>query len=102
MSVRSLLAASCLGLMLAFPVTTQAATLMPVDEAIKQAGFFTFRAQLQTAIAKRDKATVLAAVNKNIKNTFGDDPGLDNFKKLWKIDQPNSLLWETPSAQFWH
>lgn len=95
MLIRMLLVASCLGVALTFSAMAEAAPLLPVDEAAKQPDFFTFRAQLQTAIAKRDKAALLAAVSKNIQNTFGDDNGIDNFKKLWKIDQPNSPVWET-------
>ena len=33
--------------------------------------------------------------NKNIKNSFGGNDGIENFKKSWKIDQVNSPLWET-------
>ncbi len=95
MPIRSLLAASCLGLMLAFPVISQAVSLLPVDEAAKQPDFFTFRAQLQVAVAKRDKAAVLAVVSKTVQNGFGDDNGIDHFKKNWAIDKPNSKLWET-------
>lgn len=95
MPIRSLLAASCLVLLLAFPVISQAVSPLPVDEAAKQPDFFTFRAQLQVAIAKRDKAAVLAVVSKNIQNGFGDDNGINHFKKLWAIDKPNSKLWET-------
>ena len=95
MPIRSLLVASCLGLMLAFPVISQAVSLLPVDEATKQPDFFTFRAQLQVAVAKRDKAAVLAVVSKNIKNGFGDNNDINHFKKLWAIDKPNSKLWET-------
>jgi hypothetical protein len=78
-----------------FPVITQAAPLLPVDEAAKQPDFFTFRAQLQTAIAKRDKAAVLAVVSKDVQNGFGDDNGINHFKKIWAIDKSNSKLWET-------
>lgn len=98
MRIHSLLAASCLGLMLVFPVLSQAAPLLPVDEAAKQPDFFTFRAQLQIAVAKRDKAAVLAAVSKTVQNGYGDDNGIDNFKKNWAIDKPNSELWETLGA----
>jgi hypothetical protein len=69
-----------------------------VDEAAKQPDFFTFRAQLQTAIAKRDKAALLAVVSKNVQNGYGDDNGIDNFKKNWAIDKSNSKLWETLGA----
>ncbi len=98
MSIRSSLAASCISLLLVFPVMGQSATLLPVDEAAKQPDFFTFRAQLQVAIAKRDKAALLAVVSKNVQNGQGDDNGIDNFKKNWAIDKPNSKLWETLGA----
>ncbi len=98
MRIRSLLAASCLGLMLAFPVISHAVSLLPVDEAAKQSDFFTFRAQLQIALTKRDKAAVLAVVSKTVQNGFGDDNGIDNFKKNWAIDKPNGKLWETLGA----
>lgn len=95
MRIRSLLTASCLGLMLAFPVLSHAVSLLPVDEAAKQPDFFTFRAQLQIAVAKRDKAAVLAVVSKTVQNGYGDDNGINHFKKNWAIDKPNSELWET-------
>jgi hypothetical protein len=95
MSMRSCLAASCISVLLVFPAMSQAAPLLPVDEAAKQPDFFTFRAQLQTAIAKHDKAALLAVVSKNVQNGFGDDNGIANFKKNWAIDKPNSKLWET-------
>jgi hypothetical protein len=95
MRIRSLLTASCLGLMLTFPVLSHAVSLLPVDEAAKQPDFFTFRAQLQIAVAKRDKAAVLAVVSKTVQNGYGDDNGINHFKKNWAIDKPNSELWET-------
>lgn len=95
---RSWLAVSFVGVMLALPVMLHAAPLLPVDEAAKQPDFFTFRAQLQVAVAKRDKAAVLAVVSKNVQNGYGDDNGIDHFKKNWAIDKPNSELWETLGA----
>ena len=95
MSIRSWFVSSFAGVMLALPVMLHAAPLLPVDDAAKQPDFFTFRAQLQIAVAKRDKAAVLAVVSKTIQNGYGDDNGIDNFKKNWAIDKPNSQLWET-------
>lgn len=95
---KCLLTAMFVASVVTFPVIAQAAPFMPVDEAAKQPDFFTFRAQLQTAIAKRDKAAVLAVVSKNVQNGYGDDNGIDNFKKNWAIDKSNSKLWETLGA----
>lgn len=92
--IRGRVSAGCLCVALISPIIAHAAPLIPVDEAVKQPDFFTFRAQLQTAVAKHDKAAVLAVVSKNIQNTFGGDNGSENFKKLWAMDKPNSKLWE--------
>ena len=68
--------------------------LRPVDEAAQQPDFFTFRAQLQAAVARRDVAAVLAVVSPTIRNTFGDDDGKAAFEKMWRLDQPDSELWQ--------
>jgi hypothetical protein len=68
--------------------------LLPVDEAAKRPEFFSFRAQLQQAIARRDATALLAAVDPNIKNSFGDNDGIDEFKSMWEIGQADSEIWE--------
>ena len=68
--------------------------LLPVDEAAKRPEFFSFRAQLQQAIARRDVAALLAAVDPNIKNSFGGNDGIDEFRTMWRIDQADSEIWE--------
>jgi hypothetical protein len=67
--------------------------LLPVDEAASQPDFFTFRAHLQTAIAKRDVQAVLDVLDPNIKNSFGGDGGIAEFKEMWRINEPDSELW---------
>src|SRR5688572_20039971 len=67
--------------------------LLPVDEAATRPDFFSFRARLQQAIANRDAPAVLAIVDRHIKNSFGDDSGIDAFREMWKPHQPDSELW---------
>ena len=69
-------------------------TLPPVDDAVRRPDFFTFRANLQAAIARRDSQAVLAVVHPDIKNDFGGDDGIDAFKKIWRIAESDSPLWE--------
>ncbi len=38
---------------------------------------------------------ILSIVDKNIKNGFGGDDGIEEFKEWWKIDDPKSEFWET-------
>ena len=68
-----------------------AVPLRPVDQAVMQPDFFIFRARLQAAIAGRDEAALLGAVDPNIRLSFGDDNGLDELRK--QLRDPTSTLW---------
>src|SRR5690349_5406737 len=67
--------------------------LLPVDEATQRPDFFSFRAALQSAIARHDSAALLAVVHTNIKNDFGGSDGIENFRMIWKISEPDSTVW---------
>lgn len=67
--------------------------LTPVDEAKKDASFFAFREKFIAAVKKRDTKFLLATLDRNVKGSFGGDSGIADFKKLWKLNQPNSALW---------
>ena len=75
-------------------VSAQEQRLLPVDEASKDASFKLFRDKLIGAVRKRDSKYVLSVVDPNIKNGFGGDDGIANFKKQWKITSPKSELWD--------
>jgi len=66
----------------------------PVDEAKKDASFFAFREKLIAAAKKRDARYVLSVVDKNIKNGFGGNDGIAEFKKFWKLESASSRFWE--------
>jgi hypothetical protein len=68
---------------------------LPVDHAARQPDFFTFRAQLQVAIAKRDIDFVLSVLSKNIMNSFGGTDGVNEFKEKWQPESRESGLWPT-------
>ncbi len=72
----------------------QVGKLQPTDEAVRDPEFFTFRAQLQAAVARHDTEAVLAAVHPNVKNTFGGDDGIDAFRRIWKLPAADSRLWD--------
>ena len=77
------------------PLAWPQATLPPVDQATAVPDFFSFRAQLQAAVARRDADAVLSVLSKDVKLSFGGDAGSADFKTLWKPDAPDSVLWET-------
>lgn len=84
---------------LAFPLGVWGKTRMPpVDQAASVADFFSFRAQLQLAVARRDVEAVLAVLSKDVKLSFGGHAGVEDFKNLWKPSEPDSKLWETLAA----
>jgi hypothetical protein len=65
----------------------------PVDEAVTRPDFFTFRAHLQSAIARRDAAAVLAVVDPKIRVSFGPDNGREAFERRWRPSAADSELW---------
>ena len=82
-------------LLLAFSFNVNAQIrLLPVDQAASVPDFFSFRAQLQGAIARHDVASILAALNKDVKLSFGGSSGAEEFKEMWKPSAPDSTLWE--------
>lgn len=66
----------------------------PVDEATKDKSFSAFRAKLIEAVKKRDKKYLLSVLDANIKNSFGGDGGIEEFKEMWEIDSSKSKLWD--------
>ena len=61
--------------------------LLPVDEAARQPDFFSFRAGLQAAIARRDAEALLAVVHPQIRNSFGGNDGIQEFRVAWGLDE---------------
>ena len=80
-----------LALLAAAPLAQQ--PFLPVDEAGSRPDFFSFRAQLQRAIARHDTAALLAIVHPQIKNSFGDNDGIDEFRTMWNIGAADSEIW---------
>ncbi|MFN0118930.1 MAG: SH3 domain-containing protein [Blastocatellia bacterium] len=80
------------------PVSGQTAKLLPVDEAVRDPSFFIFRARFMEAIQRRDAPYVLSVTAADIKNGFGGNDGVAEFKKSWKPEQPGSEFWKVMTA----
>lgn len=75
-------------------ISAQERQVFPVDEGKTDASFNIFRENLIKAVKNRDKKFLLSSLDTNIKASFGGDDGIADFKKLWKIDNSNSKLWD--------
>ena len=82
-----------LALVAASPLAAQQ-PFLPVDEASTRPDFFSFRAQLQRSIARHDTAALLAIVHPQIRNSFGDNNGIDEFRRMWNIGGVDSEIWD--------
>lgn len=91
--VAALIALAVGGIGLAAP-SAPPRRLLPVDHAASRPDFFTFRAQLFRAIARRDAAMLMAVVHPDIKNGFGGDDGRANFESKWRPGDAGSQVWE--------
>lgn len=75
-------------------ISEQGIKLYPVDEGSQDRSFEVFRQRLLEATRKRDSNFILSILDLHIKNSFGGDGGVDEFKEQWKLDQTDSELWE--------
>jgi Bacterial SH3 domain len=73
--------------------SAQLGKLYPTDEAAKDPSFFTFRARLLRAIKERDSVFLLSSLDPKIRNTFGSDGGIAEFRKMWRPESANSEVW---------
>jgi hypothetical protein len=53
---------------------------------------------MKAAIERRDSAALLAMLDPDIKASFGGDDGVERFSEMWRLDSPDSRLWETLST----
>ncbi len=65
----------------------------PVDEAKTDASFLAFRTKLIEAAKKRDAKYILSIIDPDIKNSFGGNDGIEEFKDWWKINNSKSEFW---------
>lgn len=76
-----------------FDAVAQERKVLPVDEANKDASFGAFREKTLQAAKKRDVKYILSILDPNIKNNFGGDGGIQEFKREWKIQSLQSKFW---------
>ncbi len=81
-------------------VPAQERFVKPVDEGNQDASFTQFREKTIAALKKKDKKYLLSITDRNIKLGFGGVDGIENFKKDWKINSPNSEVWNELLAIF--
>ena len=72
-------------------VDSGAPKLFPRDDANES--FRQFRSEALRALARRDTAYLYGMLAPEIKNSFGGDDGIAGFRRVWKMDEPNSDVW---------
>jgi len=87
-------AAIILNLFLIISATAQERFVKPIDEAAKDPSFAAFREKLIEAAERRDFKFILGILDPKIRLSFGGDAGIADFKKMWKIDRPDSKFWD--------
>jgi hypothetical protein len=65
--------------------------LLPRDEA--NDSFQAFRARTLEALARKDTAYLYGMLAPEIRNTFGGDDGIEGFRRIWNMDEPESPVW---------
>ncbi len=75
-------------------IAAQERYVRPVDEGKTDASFNAFREKLISVVKKRDTKYLLSILDRNIKASFGGDDTIEDFKRMWKIDNPKSEVWD--------
>lgn len=68
--------------------------LLPVDESSLDPSFQEFRNQLMIAVTNRDKGFVLSVLDPKVDNGYDIEPGVKEFKRRWKLDEPETTMWD--------
>lgn len=89
-----ILAAFLFSLLIFSGINAQERYVKFVDEADKDASFRSFRTQFIATVKRRDVNALMNSLDPNIKVSFGGDEGIVDFKKFWKINSPDTKLWE--------
>ena len=80
------------------PVVAQERRLAPVDEAEKDGTWTSFRAQLRSAVEKRDLEHVLSVLDRDVRNGSDSPRGVAEFREQWHLDASDSPFWRELSA----
>lgn len=64
-----------------------------VDEGPTDPSFAAYRRQLLDIVQRHDAAALIAAVDPKIRTSFGDGGGIEDLRRQWKLDAPDSPLW---------
>jgi hypothetical protein len=73
---------------------SQERKVLPVDEGNTDASFSAFREKTLEAAKRRDVKYILSILDARIKNSFGGNDGINEFKTMWKINSPKSEFWD--------
>ncbi|MEO8096370.1 MAG: SH3 domain-containing protein [Acidobacteriota bacterium] len=81
-------------LALAALASAQTRRLLPlVDESARDPRFAMFLNRFKLAVLRKDAAALLPLISPDVKNSFGGNDGLAEFRTLWKPEEETSDLW---------
>ena len=76
--------------------------LDPVDEAPLDPSFLKFLEDLLRAVDRHDAPYVLSVLDPSMKNSFGGNDGIAEFREMWKPERADSELWGVLRAVLIH
>jgi len=68
------------------------------DQASKDPSFKEFGDSLVKIVVSKDSESLMAILTQDIKLSVGGKKGIENFKKIWKPNEPKSRFWKELST----
>lgn len=78
--------------------TKQRIKLLPIDEGSGDPSFQNFRNQLLVAVRNHDQDFIMGVLHPAIKNGYDTESGINEFRKRWKPEDPESSVWHVLSS----
>jgi hypothetical protein len=72
--------------------------LFPVDEGGQNPSFQQFRDDLLDAVRRKNMAFLLGVLHSKVENGYDVKAGVDEFKKRWEPQKPDSPVWSVLSS----
>lgn len=74
-------------------IAAQRRRLYPVDESARDPSFRVFRNRLLQAARERDAQFISSILDPEIRNNFGGNNGVEEFRNFWNIGRRDSRFW---------
>ncbi len=77
-----------------FLISSQIVLSQKLEPLIPDRSLVSFLEEFKQAVSKKDKTWIINNLHPNVMNSFGNDGGIEEFKKSWEFQGDASAFWK--------